>query len=467
MSVDKQEQSKNFFKTWAHTIIGMATGAGEKHKDLLPLGVTDVQVTISRSTEKEIGVKNQNVVSSESGMSQGVSITLYSGQKKLNFYLNSLNSDSLKKAIEENVIALSYVPEDEFAGLLPKEDVFKGADKDFDVVDATSVSDEKLIRFAKEMEQGAKTVNSYKNSRTIAISSSEYESMTIATNGVERFRSGTNFTAMITPIAEKPLKNSNDVERQVDYDYTSTVHFDDLENPMAIGIRAVKAAEAKLGSTQPDSEELTVILSQSAASGFFGNAISAMDGNAVYKGATFLKDKLGKQIFADNITILDDPHVQKSTASMTRDSAGLEVKPLKLVDNGILKLFNINLEEGRKLGMDPIGRQNGLTNVSVTGGQRSVDDLIADVEKGIYVLGFNGGTIKIDDGSYSREAYGFMIEDGKVREDKPVSGFTVAGNLENMMLAAEIANDTPTLPNRKTNLAAPTTRINKLKIGGK
>lgn len=466
MSDQVTNLTKEGMKMWGYTIIGMAQGVGMKHEDILPDGITDVKVTIAKGQERTVGVKNQTVVSSEAGMTQSISITLFSGQKKLSFSLNSLDRETIKKALEDNVVALSFVPEDEYAGLLPSDQLYKGEQENFDQIDNTEVTDEKIIRFAKELERGAETVDSYKNSRDIGVTAYSSESVTVATNGLERHRASTHYSAYATPIVEKPKEGSNDVERKVNYDYTSAIYFDDLENAFEIGRRAALDADAKLGAVTPKTAEMPIVLDPAAASAFFGKALSALNGAAVYRGTTFLKDKMGQQIFASNITITDDPTIKRSSRSMTTDPAGLEAKPLKFVENGILKLFNVNLEEGRKLGLEPIGREGGYTNVIVEGGTQTPEEIMADIEEGIYVLGFNGGTVNLNDGSHSRQAYGFMIENGQIMRDKPVSGFVVAGNLSDMMLEAIIANDTPQLPNRKTSSAAPTTRLNKMKIAG-
>ena len=116
--------------------------------------------------------------------------------------------------------------------------------------------------------------------------------------------------------------------------------------------------------------------------------------------------------------------------------------------------------------MEPSGRENGFTNCSILPGAQSVDELIADIKDGIYIKDFSGGSVDINNGTHSRQAYGTLIKDGKIT-DIPVSGFVVSGNLKDMFMNAVIANDTPSHPCTRHRIAAPTTRINGTMIAGK
>ena len=180
-----------------------------------------------------------------------------------------------------------------------------------------------------------------------------------------------------------------------------------------------------------------------------------------------LQESLGEQILPDNVTIEDDPTLERGLGSYSVDSAGLKAEKMTFIENGVVKSYVLGLHSARKLGMKPIGRENGLSNTRVLPGSQSRDELIADIKKGILVKGFNGGTVNLQNGTFSRPAYGDLIENGKVT-DKPVSGFIVAcGDLKDAFKGVSIANDTPAQPSSKYRFAAPTTRLSGMTVSGK
>lgn len=148
------------------------------------------------------------------------------------------------------------------------------------------------------------------------------------------------------------------------------------------------------------------------------------------------------------------------------DSSGQKSEPVTFIQNGVLKQFNVDLLAARQLGVDPIGRNDGTTNVSVLPGTASVEELIGDIKDGIYIRSFKGGTADTNNGTFSRPATGTLIKDGKVT-GQAVDGFIVSGNLKEMFMKVAIANDTPAHPNTRYTIAAPTTRINGMTIAGK
>lgn len=423
-------------------------------------GITDVLVSIARSNNRSVDVKNGDVVSVETGFAQRVTITLYAGQRGLSFGRNTMNAETLKSVIDENLVALPFVPEDPNIGLAKPEQLYKGADKDFDQKDPSDVSVEMLTDFAKAMEEGGRENPAIKDFRLIGVSAGAYDYFIMATNGLNLMSSNTSYSAGVQAIVE------NEKGMETDGFYNSATHWGDLDDPRAIGRMAADEAASKLNSTSPNTADMPIILSPEASEQFFRTFFSAIDGMAVYRGTTFLSGALGQQVMNDQITIIDDPSIMRSNTSAVCDTAGIEAKPVVFVDRGVLKSFNVNLKEARLLGIEPIGRQSGITNTIITGGSQTPEALMADIKEGIYVKDFHGGMVSTIDGTHSRQAHGLMIRNGKITEDA-VSGFVVSGNLRDMFKEAVIANDTPQLPSRTTRMATPTTRLNGMKIAGK
>lgn len=439
----------------AKTLLEFARTEGKKY------GITDARISVSAGSSDEKSVEKGVVSESTGGTSYMVGVTLYAGDKRMAFSNNSLDVARLKAAMLENMQAIDLVPGNATAGLLDAKDVFKGPVEDLDQADETPPDADTLLDYARKAEAAALAQDGIKGTRSAGISANSSHSLVLATNGQDQYDGGTYYQAVVQAVAEH-----TDGTMEIDYDFSVARHFNDMSDPVELGERAARNAVAKLGSVLPETAEMPVVLSPEAAQSFFSSVFQSIKGTALHRGATFMKDKLGKQVMSKGVTIVDDPRIKRGLGSQSVDGVGLESKKITFIDDGVLKSYMVNLKEARQLGMKPIGRESGATNVTVMPGNQTPDELMKDIRDGIYITGFSGGTVDVNSGVHSRQATGKMIKNGKVT-DVAVSGFTVSGNLKDMFMAVAVANDTPKLPNTRSSMAAPTTRINGLKIGGK
>ncbi len=445
---------ENKARPLAEKLIDYAKTNGEAYN------ITDVRISIYSSAEQENSIENGEVSESVSGTSWNVSVTLFSGGRSLTFQKNTLDEDMLCKAIDQNMKIIHIVPENDDKRLLESEKVYKGATVDLDLYDNNPPTQEELIDYAKKMEAAAFAESGVKTARESSISQTNSHNLMMSTNGLDYQGSRTMYQASISAIAE------DDEGMQSDYDYSIARHFSDMAAPEEVGCNAGQNAVAQLNSSLPESKEISIILSQEAAQTFFSSVFSAIDGTEVHREATFLKDKVGQQVMSKGITIEDDPRIAKGISSQYIDSSGMESEKITFIKDGVLEGFNVGLTEARKLGIEPIGRNDGLTNSRVLPGRQSKEDLMSDITDGIYIKGFQGGSADVNSGRFSRQAYGTLIKDGKIT-DIALSGFAVGGNMKDMFMNVSLANDTPDLPHCRYTMAVPTIRIDGMKIAGK
>ena len=425
-----------------------------------PHGITDAKVMISTGTEEENSVELGSVVESVTGTSWAVAVTLYAGDRRLPFATNSLDKTYIFSAIDDCMNAIHLVPENPDQALLDADKVYKGPEMDFELEDQNPPTTEELVDYAVTMEKSALSQDKVKTARSTGISKNKGHSLILATNGLDLLESKTSYQAVTQAIAE------DDSGMEIAHDFSMARHFADMADPKEVGKTAGLEAASQLNAQLPDSKKASIILAPEAAASLFGSVMSALDGTALHRGTTFMKDKLGKQVTSSGITIEDDPHIKRAMRSTTTDSAGMKTEKKTFVENGILKMFNVSLQESRQLGIDPIGRNDGPTNLKVLPGSVSKDDLMADIKDGLYIKGFNGGRADINNGDFSRQAYGLVIKDGKIT-DQAVAGFVVSGNLKQMFMNLSIANDTPELPHPRHSASIPTTRVDGIKIAGR
>lgn len=452
MSTDKE-----FIKAarpLAEALLEYATAQGAAH------GITDARIVISANDKIENSVEGGKVVKAVAGKTYNVGITLFAGDRTLSFSKNTLDEASLKAAMQENMQVIHLVPENKGKALLEKSKVFKGAEKDLDLYDKNPPTTAEMIDYAKEIEKAAMAQKGVKASRSVSVTRSEDHLLILATNGLDISESRTVYSAGASVVAQ----GTN--EMQISGEYSLARHFNDMAKPQVLGKEAGQNAVSKLGAVLPATGDMPIVLDNNAAESFFGSVYSAISGTAIHRGASFLKGKVGQQVMASGITITDDPTIARGIGSRHVDTAGLEEKPITFIENGVLKSYDVSLTEARQLGIEPIGRENGPSNTRVLPGTQTRDELIADIKEGVFIKGFNGGTVDVNSGNHSREAYGLLIKDGKIT-DIAVSGFVVSGNLKDMFMKASVANDTPALPSTKHRMGAPTTRINGCTIAGK
>jgi PmbA protein len=216
--------------------------------------------------------------------------------------------------------------------------------------------------------------------------------------------------------------------------------------------------------------KVPVVYDPRVSNSLVGHLVSAVNGASVARKTSFLKDKLGAQLFADDIRIIDDPLRKRGLRSQTFDAEGVAVKKLAIVDGGVLTTWLLDSATARELGLKTTGHaQRGVSsspspgpyNLHLEAGELSPAELIADIKQGFYVTDLIGSGVNGVTGDYSRGASGFWIENGEITY--PVSEVTIAGHLLEIFKSMAVANDLAF----RYGVNAPTVRIEGLTLGGR
>jgi PmbA protein len=423
-------------------------------------GITDAKISVALKESKKAEIEHGQISQVVSGTQQGVVVLLFAGDRTYSFSKNTLDEPRLQAAILESMELMAVVPENADNRLLEPEKIYTGPSIDFDTRDPNPPALSQMIDYARQMEVAALAQPGVKATQAAAISFSDVQGYTVATNGLRYNESGTGFSAYIGVVAE----DANGM--QVHYEGSSAPHFSDMADPQKVGEDAAHGAVAQLGAVLPATgHDVSIILSPDAAEEFFSTVYTAIDGGNVFTSETFLKDSLGQQVMSAEVTLIDDPRINRTSKSSYMDSSGVETQPITFIEHGILKAFNASLVESRRLGVAPIGRNDGPTNIFVLPGTLSPAALMQDIKDGVYIKEFHGGKEDVNDGTYSRQANGVRIIEGKITEIA-VDGFIVAGNLREMFMNVVLANDPSPLPSTSHSMSVPTTRINGMTIAG-
>ena len=233
-----------------------------------------------------------------------------------------------------------------------------------------------------------------------------------------------------------------------DYDYDSRIFSADLRDATEIGIRAAARAVERVGARKPKTGAYPVLFDERISSALIGHLLQATNGGAIARGSSWLRDALGEQVLPKGLSIIEDPHRIRTASSRMFDAEGLPTARRAIVDDGVLMGWTLDLANARKLGMDSTGNaargtsappSPSLSNVALTLGTASRDDLIAQMGTGLLVTSMIGSTINPNTGDYSRGASGFWIENGEITH--AINECTVAGNLRDMLMRITPAND--------------------------
>lgn len=204
-----------------------------------------------------------------------------------------------------------------------------------------------------------------------------------------------------------------------------------------IGRRAAERALGMLGAAGLSTRRSPVLVDATAASSLVRDMCMQLNGSSQFRRMTFLSDALGQVIAAPHLTLVEDPFEPFGLASTTFDSEGVAGERRDIVREGVVTGLFLDTRMGRKLGQASTGNAGGMRNLTLVGNQTgSGDDLVAMLRKmgtGLWLTRFTGGGVNPATGAFSRAAAGFWVENGQIVG--PVHGFTVAGNLQDMLKA--------------------------------
>jgi len=365
-------------------------------------------------------------------------------------------------ALAERAVAMArVVPEDRFAGLA--EAPTGPGTAALDLADAAEPTAEELLARAALAEEAALAVMGVTNSEGAEASWSRTSVTLVASNGFAGSYARTSHGLSATALAG----SGTAMER--DYDYTSAVHLADLDDAATIGRRAGERAVARLNPRRPKTARLPVVFDPRVSASVLGHLSSAINGAAINRGTSFLKDSLGQRIFPAGLTVFDDPTRPRGLRSRPFDGEGMAGERRAIIEDGVLTTWLLDWRSARQLGLSSTGHASrgvsgppspGATNLWLSAGAISPAALMADIVEGLYVtemigMGINGVT-----GDYSRGAAGFMIRGGALAE--PVSEITIAGNLKDMFRTLVAADDLAF----KRGTDAPTVRVEGLTLAG-
>jgi PmbA protein len=412
-----------------------------------------------RGRSTSVSVRLGKVESTNSSEGDDVSLRVFVGKRVASV---SATASSDPVALAERAVAMAKVsPEDPYQGLADPALLAKTV-SDLDLYDATVVTADELREAALAAEEVALAVPGVTNSGGSGASAGLGGLVLATSHGFVGHYLGSRFGRSTSVIAGQ----GTGMER--DYEYSSRLHFADLDSAEEIGRKAGERAVRRLNPRKAKTGPVDVIFDPRVARGIAGHLAGAINGASVARKTSFLRDKMGKQVAAAGITVTDEPALVRGQASRPFDGEGVAGEKLLMVEKGVLNQWFLSTSAARELGLKTNGRgaragssvSPSSTNLAVEAGEKSPEEMIKSLKTGFYVMEVFGQGVDMITGEYSRGASGLWIENGELTY--PVAEVTIASNLKDMFLRMQPASDL----DRNYATASPTLLIEGMTLAG-
>ncbi|WP_167648512.1 TldD/PmbA family protein [Mameliella alba] len=392
---------------------------------------------------QSIDVRGGVLEQAERAEYRDLSLRVFLGQRSASISGSDIRPEALAEMATRAVAMAREAPEDPYAGLADPDQIAT----DWDVASlelADPAPEPAPAALEEDARQAEAAALSHDGITRIDSAAAQYTAQTIAlaaTNGFSGSYKRTSRALYCVAIAGEGLG----MERDSDGD--SRTFQSDLRSAQDIGDSAAARALERLNPRKPKTGAYPVLFDERVAASLIGHMVAAANGAQVARGQSWLRGALGEQILPDHLSLIEDPHRPRASASRPFDAEGLLTRKRAVIDKGVLTGWTLDLANARKLGMESTANaaRGGASvspaswNLTLTQGSQSREDLMREMGTGLLVTSMIGSTINPNTGDYSRGAAGVWIENGEPAY--PVSGVTIAGNLRDMLRSIVPAND--------------------------
>ena len=415
-----------------------------------------------RSISLSVEVRDGAVEESERAEGDDMGLRVLVGKRQAVVSSNDLKGNGVDALAERAVAMARVAPDDPFAGLADAGLLARDI-PDLDLADHELPSVGRLEQLARTAEEAALGVAGVTKSGGAGASVGIGGMVLVTSHGFRGAYVGSRHSVSAVAIAGE----GTGMER--DYDFSSTLHADDLDAPDGIGRAAGERAVKRLNPRKVETRRVPVVFDPRVAGSLVGHLASAINGASIARKTSFLRDKLGARLFRPGIRIVDDPLRRRGQRSRPFDGEGVAGAKLAVIDDGVLMSWFLDSATARELGLATTGHAaRGVssspspspTNLHLEAGKSSPRELIAGIADGFYITDLIGMGTNLVTGDYSRGASGLWIEKGELAY--PVSEVTIAGHLDDIFASLEPANDLEF----RYGTNAPTLRVEGLTVAG-
>jgi len=436
-------------------------------KRAMSQGATAAEAVVREGDEFSTLVRLGQVETLKEAGSRSVGVRVFFGKRAASTYSSDFSREGLDRMLKSALELAKITSEDPFGGIPEPDQLGQlGGDLDLYHEDVYSLPGAERIDYARRAEKAALDFDP-------RIRNSEGGSFDAAT-GRKALANSHGFAGeyrrSYCSVAAIPIAQDERGGMQRDYWYSVARSLAKLESAEHVGKVAAERTIRRLGARKAKTAKVPVIFDPMVAASILEHIFEGVNGDSVYRGASFLAGKLGQKIAGGNVNVIDDGTMVGGFGTSPFDGEGIPTRRTLVIENGVLTSYLLNTYTAKKLGLKTTGNAaRGLAGTPGIGpgnyflqpGKRSPKEIIGDVKEGLYVTEFLGHGANLVTGDYSRGASGLWISGGELTY--PVEEITVAGNLKDMFRnISEIGNDLEF----RGSVASPTIRIDGLMVGG-
>jgi PmbA protein len=430
-------------------------------------GATAAECVVREGDEFSTLVRLGQVETLKESGSKSIGLRVFFGQRAASTYSSDFSRAGLDRMVESALTLAKITSEDPFGGI-PEASQLGSLPGDLALYheDVYSLPGTERIDYARRAEKAALDFDPrIKNSEGGSFDAATGHKVLANSHGfVGEYRRS------YCSVAAVPIAQTETGAMQRDYWYSVARTLSKLDAPEKVGRIAAERTLRRLGARKAKTAQVPIIFDPMVSTSILEHIFEGVNGDSVYRGASFLAGKLGQKIAGHNVNIVDDGTIPGGFGTSPFDGEGIPTRRTVVVENGVLKSYLLNTYSAKKLRLQTTGNAaRGLAgtpgigpgNYFLQAGTKTPQELISGIKEGLYVTEFLGQGVNLVTGDYSRGASGMWISGGELAY--PVEEITVAGNLKDLFFnISEIANDLEF----RGSVAAPTIRIDGLTVGG-
>lgn len=423
--------SENHFALAAGTLADLAAQVLDQAR---AGGATAAEVETSQAFGQSVTVRKGDVETIAYNRDKGIGVTVYVGLRRGHASTADFAPDAIRDTVAKALTIARHTADDPCSGLADPA-LLAHAWSDLDLSHPWPLTVDQAIELGRECEAAALGVDArISNSDGASVSVHEAQFVYANSNGFSGGYASSRHGIHCSVIGEKGGAMQRD-----DW-YSSARSPADLLPAREVGREAGLRTLRRLGARKLATTECPVVYEAPIATGLIGHFVSAVSGGSLYRRSSFLLDSVGKEVFAPQVSIREEPHLMRGQASAPFDDEGVATHPRSVVDEGVVQGYFLGSYSARKLGLKSTANAGGNHNLIVSHGDEDLPALLKRMDRGLLVTELLGQGVNPVTGDYSRGAAGYWIEDGEVAY--PVEEITIAGNLTCMYRDIEaIGND--------------------------
>lgn len=418
----------------AEALLAAARRAGAEAADVLVVSATSLGV----------GVRDGRLEEAQRAEGRDLGLRVLMGRRQACVSASDDRAEALAQMAERAVAMAREAPEDPWCGLAEPAQLGTPADPaGLELADpAEPPAPEALEARALAAEAAARAIAGVTQVEQASTGWGRDRITLMASNGFVGSYERTAASVGVSAMAGEGLG------READHAFELRTFHADLPDPVEVGARAGRRAVERLGARKPPKGRWPVVFDERVAGSLIGHLLAAINGAAIVRGSSWLRDAMGERVLPEGFELADEPLIPRGRASRPFDGEGLAAGRTVLVGDGVLKSWVLDLATARKLGLESTANARrgtggppvpGTSNIRVTQGPACRDELMAQMGTGLVVTSLMGSSINPTTGAYSRGASGFWVEGGRIVH--PVNEITVAGSLPEVVRSIVPAND--------------------------